>query len=169
MSTNKKRKRNYQFLTDTKTDKVATPKWLYQTLDAEFQFDYDPCPIYWEKERDPDGLKTDWGKRNFVNPPYSSIKVWVKKAVEEKLKGNLSVMLITAKIQSRYWFDLVWPNASEIRFLQGGIKFDGYDHIFPIPLAIVIFDPNSEKPLLYGQLSHCKMNSHEYIKIKTVF
>ena len=34
-----------------------TPKAVYQVLDAEFRFDYDPCPT------DPkvDGLESDWG------------------------------------------------------------------------------------------------------------
>jgi len=43
-----------------------TPKDLYDKLDAEFNFDCDPCPV------NPtfDGLNIEWGKCNFVNPPY---------------------------------------------------------------------------------------------------
>ena len=62
-----------------------TPKVLYQTLDAEFDFDFDPCP------HNPkfDGLKVEWGKRNFVNPPYGrEIVRWVDKAIEEFKKGK---------------------------------------------------------------------------------
>lgn len=34
-----------------------TPKAVYQILDAEFQFDHDPCPPNWKV----DGLSSDWG------------------------------------------------------------------------------------------------------------
>lgn len=34
-----------------------TPKAVYQTLDAEFQFDHDPCP----PSHKIDGLKSEWG------------------------------------------------------------------------------------------------------------
>ena len=34
-----------------------TPKAVYQVLDAEFQFDHDPCP----PKHKVDGLTSDWG------------------------------------------------------------------------------------------------------------
>jgi len=34
-----------------------TPKAVYQTLDAEFQFDHDPCPPKYKV----DGLLSEWG------------------------------------------------------------------------------------------------------------
>lgn len=48
-----------------------TPPDLYAQLDAEFHFDFDPCPF----PRPPgfDGLKCEWGKSNYVNPPFGSI------------------------------------------------------------------------------------------------
>ena len=35
-------------------------------LNKEFNFDYDPCPLHGRG-----GLEGDWGKRNYINPPYS--------------------------------------------------------------------------------------------------
>ena len=43
-----------------------TPKAVYQVLDAEFNFDHDPCPPNYKV----DGLTSEWGGANFVNPPY---------------------------------------------------------------------------------------------------
>ena len=43
-----------------------TPDDFYNRLDKEFNFDFDPCPAHSEF----DGLKTEWGNSNFVNPPY---------------------------------------------------------------------------------------------------
>lgn len=48
-----------------------TPPDLYATLDAEFHFDFDPCP--YPKPEDFDGLTCEWGQRNYVNPPFGSI------------------------------------------------------------------------------------------------
>ena len=48
-----------------KTDNWATPQWLYDKLNDEFDFDFDPCPL----NSKVDGLNIKWGKRNFVNPP----------------------------------------------------------------------------------------------------
>ena len=41
------------------TDNWSTPKDVYRALDAEFNFDYDPCPL----DEHPlfDGLLTEWG------------------------------------------------------------------------------------------------------------
>jgi len=55
-----------------------TPKALYQALDAEFGFDFDPCP----SKPTFDGLTVDWGERNYVNPPYGrAIGNWIKKGM----------------------------------------------------------------------------------------
>ena len=68
-------------------DDVATPDDLYKALDAEFKFDNDPCPLHGKATMD--GLKTDWGKSNYVNPPYSEINKWLEKAIEERGFPNI--------------------------------------------------------------------------------
>lgn len=42
--------------------------YIYDELNKEF--DFDPCPLHHNIE-DWDGLKIEWGKVNFINPPYS--------------------------------------------------------------------------------------------------
>ena len=63
-------------------------------------FDFDPCPC--PKPAGFDGLTCEWGKRNWVNPPFGSIMhngkkkgptAWMRKAVEEQKKGKLSVVV----------------------------------------------------------------------------
>lgn len=73
-------------------DNYATPPELYNQLNNEFNFNYDPCP-YNEGKIIKDGLNTDWGKCNFVNPPYSRKlkEAFIIKGIKEKLKGNKSV------------------------------------------------------------------------------
>ena len=77
-----------------------TPKNIYDELDAEFHFDFDPCP--YPLPDGFDGLKCEWGQSNYVNPPFGSIMhdgkkkgatAWVRKAIEENNKGKLVVFV----------------------------------------------------------------------------
>lgn len=72
-----------------------TPPELYKELDEEFHFDHDPCPF---PRQGFDGLTSDWGQSNFVNPPYaagdgSPYSKWVYKCIEEHKKGKTVVLL----------------------------------------------------------------------------
>jgi phage N-6-adenine-methyltransferase len=116
------------------TDDWSTPKDVYRTLDAEFGFDFDPCPLH----SDFDGLSVEWGEVNFVNPPYSKIKDWCRKAYEEWKKGKTVVMLIPSRTDTKYWHDYIMK-ASEIRFIRGRLKFGDSKNSAPFPSAIIIF------------------------------
>jgi len=113
-----------------------TPKAVFQTLDAEFRFDFDPCPD------NPafDGLSISWGKCNFVNPPYGrEIGKWIKKGYEEWIqKGKTVVFLIPSRTCSAYWHDYVMK-ATEIRFIRGRLKFEGAKYNAPFPSVIIVF------------------------------
>ena len=112
-----------------------TPKAVYQILDSEFQFDHDPCPPNFIV----DGLTSDWGRVNYVNPPYGrGIGKWVQKAYEEYLKGKTVVMLIPSRTDTIWWHDYCMK-ATEIRFIKGRLRFDGSLKDAPFPSAIVIF------------------------------
>jgi len=111
-----------------------TPKAVYQVLDAEFGFDFDPCPA----NPDFDGLSCEWGNCNFVNPPYGrEISKWVKKGIEEHEKGKTVVFLVASRTDTKWWHELM-RRASEIRFIKGRLKFDDSGNPAPFPSAIVI-------------------------------
>ncbi len=105
------------------SDDWATPKEFYDKLDNEFAFDFDPCPLNGDK----DGLAIEWGQRNFVNPPYSRKlkEAFVRKAIEESKKGKLCVMLLPVSTSTVLFHNFIQPNAKEIRFVEGRIKFIG--------------------------------------------
>ena len=114
-------------------DNWSTPKDVYDELNKEFNFNDDPCPIGGSG-----GLDKEWGTRSFVNPPYSKIKDWCKKAYEEWQKGKTVIMLIPSRTDTRYWHDYIMK-ATEIRFIKGRLKFGGSKNSAPFPSAIVVF------------------------------
>lgn len=77
-----------------------TPPSLYEALNDEFDFDFDPCPH--PLPQGFDGLTCEWGHRNYVNPPFGSIihqgqkkgpTAWMRKAIAEQANGKLSVVV----------------------------------------------------------------------------
>lgn len=112
-----------------------TPKDLYEKLDKEFKFDFDPCPT------NPtfDGLSVGWMESNFVNPPYGrEIGKWIAKGYLEWQKGKTVVFLIPSRTDTIWWHDFVMK-ATEIRFIEGRLKFSDHHNSAPFPSAIVIF------------------------------
>ena len=109
------------------SDNWATPKEFYDKLNEEFNFDFDPCP-YCEGEVI-DGLSIEWGNSNFINPPYSQkIKEeFVKKGIEEMRKGKVCVFLIPVSTSTKLFHKYIKPNATEIDFIEGRIKFGKLD------------------------------------------
>jgi site-specific DNA-methyltransferase (adenine-specific) len=109
------------------SDNWATPKAFYDKLNAEFQFDFDPCPYNENDIPEKDGLVIEWGSRNFINPPYSRKlkEAFIKRAIDESKNGKLCVMLLPVSTSTRVFHDMIQPNASEIRFIKGRLGFIG--------------------------------------------
>lgn len=128
---------------------VRTPRLFYENLDKVVHFDFDPCPI------DPtfDGLKVDWGERNFVNPPFHFVKDWVVKGSEEAARGKYCVFLIPFRPHTRYFQECVfhYPNDQiehQFIFIHGYMRFEGFGSTFPGACFILVlkkkgcsFDP----------------------------
>ena len=102
-----------------------TPPEIYEPLQKEFNFDFDPCP--YPKPESFDGLTSEWGKSNYVNPPFGSIihqgkkkgpTAWARKAIEEHKKGK-SVVLVYPIDK---WILMLLQAGAEVRNL-GDVKW----------------------------------------------
>ena len=102
-----------------------TPDNLMKELNNEFNFEFDPAQ--YPKPENFDGLTCEWGKSNYVNPPFGSIihegkkkgaTAWVRKAIKENEKGKDVVlvypidkwilMLVKAGAKIRNLGDVKW-------------------------------------------------------------
>jgi site-specific DNA-methyltransferase (adenine-specific) len=101
-----------------------TPLSFYNKLNEEFNFDFDPCPLNHDIS-EWDGLKIEWGKSNFVNPPYDrkNKEAFVLKGIEEHKKGKTVVFLLPVSTSTKLFHEHILPNNPEIRFLKGRLKF----------------------------------------------
>ncbi len=135
-----------------KSDEWETPQDLFDQLDKEFHFTFDAAAT---KENTKCGgsygdmiggsLSLDWkyhsqGGAIWLNPPYSKIGPFIKKAYEESLNGATVVCLIPARTDTRYWHDYVM-RSREVRLIKGRLKFGGSKNSAPFPSAIVVFYP----------------------------
>jgi len=110
------------------SDNWATPPDFYRSLDEEFHFDFDPCPLSLQSiTPENDGLLISWGKRNFINPPYSRKlrEAFVKRAILKASEGAICVCLLPVSTSTSLYHDHIQPNADEIRFVRGRIAFRG--------------------------------------------
>ena len=114
---------------DGKKHYWRVPPKLYDALNEEFHFTFDPCP--YPRPEDWDGLRQDWGERNFVNPPFKAedggpIGRWVLKSIQQRERGKLVVLLVTSDT-STTWFaklrELELRGAAELRFIRGRVRF----------------------------------------------
>lgn len=138
-------------LFSNESDNWATPKELYEELNNEFNFNYDPCPL----NSTFDGLKTAWRNSTFINPPYSNIIGFLEKGHEELKNGNSKtlVYLIPVRTDTRWFHTYIYPYFkkeckpyADIRFIKGRVKFDngnGVNNSAPFPSMLVIFNGDS--------------------------
>lgn len=87
-----------------------TPDWLYNELNEVYHFDFDPCPLNHDLSKW-DGLKIEWGKSNFVNPPYDrdNKPLFITKAFQQYELGKTSVLLIPSATGTKQFHSMITP------------------------------------------------------------
>lgn len=150
-------------LYSSNADDWETPKYVFDTLNKEFDFSLDAaadfanrkCKLYINEETNSIGV--DWfgmciskHKRPTVwlNPPYGKkIGEFMKKAADESIACTV-VCLIPARTDTEWWDKWVMK-ADEIRFITGRLKFSGSKNSAPFPSCIVVFRPDGERQNRY--------------------
>ena len=102
-----------------KSDHWATPKQLLKRI----KYDIDICPLYSQK----DNLNINWSRDKIIycNPPYSKIKIWIDKIIEECFNGSYVKLLIPARTDTQYFHKLMLSGCvGKITFFKGRLKFN---------------------------------------------
>jgi site-specific DNA-methyltransferase (adenine-specific) len=153
------------------SDEWTTPQELYDALHAEFWFIVDAaatkhnakCPNYYgiddgDVSSRPycwgDALLNEWSAidhtagAHWCNPPYSKCPEFVAKAAQERLRGALTVMLLPARTDTRWFHAHLWDAKThrpqtgiELRFVKGRLKFGDSANSAPFPSMVVVFRP----------------------------
>ncbi|MEK6883311.1 MAG: phage N-6-adenine-methyltransferase [Nanoarchaeota archaeon] len=132
----------------SKSNEWKTPKFLFDKLNEEFNFNLDAaaskdnalCKNFFTLEDN--SLIQDWQFGTvFCNPPYGrEIGKFVKKGYEESLRGCTVVFLIPARTDTKWWHE--YCSKGEVRFIKGRLKFKNGNctNSAPFPSVIVIFN-----------------------------
>ena len=131
-----------------------TPSDIFDPLDDEFHFTLDvaashtnaKCDNYYTEEDD--ALTQSWIGTCWMNPPYGrALRRFVKKAYESAQCGSTVVCLIPVRANTKWWHQYVM-RASEIRLINGEVKFVGHERGLWWAMCIVVFKDSSGPPRL---------------------
>ena len=117
----------------------STPKDIYDSLDKEFNFTYDPCPL--NSDDLTSLLFKDWVGNIFINPPYSNIGNFLDKGLLELKKGNAKVIvyLVPSRTDTKWFHKYIIGYNAEIRYIKGRLKFGNSKNSAPFPSMLAIF------------------------------
>jgi hypothetical protein len=113
-----------------------TPKAFYQALDAEFHFNFDPCPLGGEVDGTARLMNSWKGKRVFCNPPYGPE---IPKFLACAGDADVAVFLVPARTDTRWFHEIALPRAREIRFVKGRLRFGDGKYPAPFPSMVIVF------------------------------
>jgi len=146
------------------SDEWATPREFFEALDREFHFKTDAAATpentqcaHWfgRPMNEDDGNALDWPwwldygyGPYWLNPPYSQVRRWVKKAATEARNGCTVVCLVPARTDTKWFHEQIydatahrWRPGVEVRFVKGRLKFGAGKNSAPFPSMVVIFRP----------------------------
>ena len=109
-------------------DLFQTPLYVFNWYNKQYGFTTDVaannknhlCDHYFTIEDN--ALTKQWGDVNWANVPYSNIRPWVDKAIEQARCGKTTVMLVPADT-SVAWFRKAFNECTRCEFISGRISF----------------------------------------------
>lgn len=79
------------------------------------------CPLFFTEKQD--GLSQEWDRNFFMNPPYSNVKEWVRKAYEQHVKHNVTGLALIFNKSDTIWYHKYIHSKAQVIPIQGRIRF----------------------------------------------
>ncbi|QJU56434.1 helix-turn-helix domain-containing protein [Sphingomonas sp. AP4-R1] len=97
-----------------------------------------------------DGLTDDWsGRLAFVNPPFSALLKWLRRAHDQWHAGNVETVVFLAPVRTdSAWFHDTLSTVADIYLLRGRVRFlkaDGKGQHTPFSLMVVTLGANADQ------------------------
>ena len=135
----------------SKTYKHKTPLNLFQELDEEFHFNFDPARPPIVGDYNENALTKQWKIKSkkklrvFLNPPYDRklMKRFIKKAYQEYKEGRIELVVFLLPLRgSALKFLVKLHEKTEFRLLEKRLYFGNAEDGAPFDSVIAIFTPN---------------------------
>lgn len=151
---------------DDRDSRFTPPNFLSNIYAAFGAIDLDPCghalsPVVANRRilfaEGGDGLAEDWsGDLAFVNPPYSAMLRWLRRAHDQWKAGHAKTVLclVPVRTDSSFFHDVL-TKVADIYLLRGRVKFidpRGKAQHTPFSLMLVMFGATPEQKRHYAEL-----------------
>jgi len=100
--------------------------------------------IYYGTEAN--SLAQDWHKINgwlWLNPPFTDITPWVRKAHEERIRGARIAVLVPLSFAE--WWDYWVDDKAYVLMLAGRLQFVGATSSYPKECALLLYTPEGQR------------------------
>jgi len=144
-----------QFISSNSDEWATPPEFVRPLADAVSGFDLDPCsgaersPVATETYTEADdGLTKSWHGTVWVNPPYSEMKAWTRKAINEANRNDVDAILFLCKGDSStdWWHEAV-TQASAVAMLDGRLSFGDGENAAPFCSHVFVFGETPDEAL----------------------
>ena len=147
--------------------RFTPPEFLAKINDAFGAIGLDPCgnalsPVVAKRrillEEGGDGFVDDWsGRLAFVNPPFSQMLRWLKRAHDQWSRGHVGsvVCLVPARTDSRFFHETLTVEA-DIFLLLGRVRFAdirGRSQHTPFSLMLVAFGTSAQQRTRWAEIT----------------
>lgn len=146
--------------------RFTPPEFMAGIYEAFGAVDIDPCghplsPVVAHRRILPseggDGLTEDWsGRLAFVNPPFSELLRWLRRAHEQWQRRNVETVVCLVPVRTdSAWFHDTLSAAADLYLLRGRVRFldpRGKGQQTPFSLMLVALGATDEQKAHYADL-----------------
>lgn len=131
-------------------DEWETPKWLFDKLDKQYNFNIDCCATEQNKKRDyivEDFLDINYSPLSgWMNPPFSKAYRMFEHFFEVMTRGV--AIYRCDNFETKIWQEIIFPKASWVFIINKRIAYEGQDgNGARFPSALIGFNVDPPKHL----------------------